>query len=51
MVMSSKEMGKLDPVNCADKFDEFFTCSFCLMVVHEPQECAECEALFCKDCV
>lgn len=33
------------------KFDEYFSCMICLMVVEEPQECLECNQLTCKECL
>ena len=31
--------------------DENFACPICLMVVSDPEECAQCDKLFCKECI
>jgi len=31
--------------------DEKFTCNFCSLIVLDPMECTECNALFCSKCI
>jgi late competence protein required for DNA uptake (superfamily II DNA/RNA helicase) len=28
-----------------------FKCNICLQLVHNPEECGNCDQLFCKDCI
>lgn len=49
-----KEVAKnrqLQPDQCTEELDYYFSCEICLSVVNNPRECGECNQLVCEQCI
>lgn len=48
-----KELGKLvrGAVDGSRESPEAFKCNICLLLVFQPEQCAACDQIFCKECI
>ena len=51
--VEGKEVGKLvrGAVDGSGESPEAFKCNICLLLVFQPEQCAACDQIFCKECI
>lgn len=51
--MEAAELGKAvrGAVDASGETPEAFKCNICLLLVFQPEQCAACDQIFCKECI